>query len=153
MLEVRFVTMYIGAFGADPITGALVVIAITLCLFIAQVRLKPFKETAEEAAHWSSSNKMGTVGYISQLVVLTIGLLSAMLVDSPSPIANVLLSAVAVVALLIPLGLTAKAIALNKEAYASVATDMVSSAMNILHTEDASGQVGLKEQETKVDEV
>ena len=54
---------------------------------------------------------------------------------------------------LIRLGLTAKAIALNTEACASVATDMVSSGMSFLHTEDASRQVGLEEQEKEGDEV
>ena len=128
MLEVRFLTIFIGI--ADPITSASLVIAITLGLLIMQARLKPFRESAEEAAHWSSCNKMGAVGYISQLVVLAVGLLSIILADSLSNAVEVLLTLVAVVALLVPLALTGKIFEMNKATYVSVATSAIDNVLS-----------------------
>ena len=130
MLEVRFITMFVGGFVTDPLVAAPLVIAITLCLLLMQAKLKPHRETAEDAAHWSSANKMGTVGYSSQLVVLGIGLLCAFLGDSVSEAVQIVLTLIAVVALLVPLALTAKIIAMNKGTYVDAATDVVS---NVLH--------------------
>ena len=122
MLEVRFLTMFIGKYVADLITSASLVIAITLGLLIMQACLKPFRESAEEAAHWSSCNKMGIVGYISQLVVLAVGLLCTILADSLTDAVEMLLTLVAVVALLVPLTLTGKIFEMNKATYVGVAT-------------------------------
>ena len=132
MLEVRFITIFVGGLvtAVSPLVAASLVIIITLCLLLMQTKLKPYKETAEDAAHWSSANKMGTVGYISQLVVLGVGLLCAILDDSVSEAIKIALSLIAVVALLIPLTLTAKIIVLNKHTYISAASDVVS---NVLH--------------------
>ena len=130
MLEVRFLTIFIGKNVADPITSASLVIAITLGLLIMQARLKPFRESAEEAAHWSSCNKMGAVGYISQLVVLAVGLLSIILADSLSNAVEVLLTLVAVVALLVPLTLTGKIFEMNKATYVSVATSAIDNVLS-----------------------
>ena len=142
MLEVRFLTIFIGKYVADPITSASLVIAITLGLLIMQARLKPFRESAEEATHWSSCNKMGTVGYISQLVVLAVGLLSIILADSLSNAVEVLLTLVAVVALLVPLTLTAKIIEMNKATYVSVATSAIG---NVLSDAAVGGSDGDEE--------
>jgi hypothetical protein len=135
MLEVRFLTIAIGEIAEDPVTAASLVITITLGLLIMQAKLAPFRESAEEAAHWSSCNKMGTVGYTSQLVVLAVGLLCAILGDSVSKTVGVLLSLVAVVALVVPLALTVKIIVMNKATIASVATSVVA---NVLHNTGAS---------------
>lgn len=140
MLEVRFTTMFIGSpIGIDVMgsTGqdtALAVIAITLCLLIIQAVLKPYMETAEEAAHWSSPNKMGIVGYLSQLVVLVVGVLSIMFEDSQDDAIGVVLSLVAAVALVLPLGLTGTAIVQNKDEYVGAATNVVH---NILGDSDS----------------
>lgn len=130
MLEVRFVTMFVGTFVSDPLLSASLVFAITLCLLLTQAMLKPYKETAEDAAHWSSANKMGTVGYSSQLVVLAVGLLCVTLGDSASEAVKIALTLIAVVALMVPLSLTAKIIVMNKDTYVRVATDIV---RNVLH--------------------
>eukprot|EP01046_Picozoa_sp_COSAG06_P026536 COSAG06_NODE_2287_length_7155_cov_20.776927_8_plen_350_part_00 len=134
MLEVRFLTIFIGWHGkyaADPITSASLVIAITLLgLLIMQACLKPFRESVEEAAHWSSCNKMAAVGYISQLVVLAVGLLSIILADSLSNAVEVLLTLVAVVALLVPLMLTGKIFEMNKATYVSVATSVIDNVLS-----------------------
>ena len=133
MLEVRFVTMFVGPVVSDPLLSASLVFAITLCLLLTQAMLKPYKETAEDAAHWSSANKMGTVGYSSQLVVLAVGLLCIILGDSASEAVKIVLTLIAVVALMVPLALTAKSIMMNKDKYAGVATDVVKSFNNVLH--------------------
>ncbi len=132
VLEVRFLIIIIGGLIMDPIISALAAIVITLCLLIMHVWFKPYKETAKEAAHWSSSNRMGTVSYCTQLVVLAVGFLCNMMGDSLSNSLNVMLSLVAVVALSIPLALTGKIVAINKEMYESVVTDTVS---NVFHVE------------------
>ncbi len=132
MLEVRFLTMFIGSSEVNPIDSALLVMAITLGLLIMQACLKPFRESAEEAAHWSSCNKMGIVGYISQLVVLAVGLL-CILADPLSDAFEVLLTLVAVVALLVPLALTGKIFEMNKATYVGVATVAFD---NVLDEED-----------------
>ena len=96
------------------------------------IAVKPYMETEEEAAHWSGPNTMGTVSYVSQLMVLAIGLLSLILEDSLDDTTEVLLALVAIVALVVPLGLTGMAIAMNKTTYVSQATNVVS---NVLHQE------------------
>ena len=114
MLEVRFATMFVGGLVSNALVSASLVFAITLGLLLMQAKLKPYKETAHDAAHWSSANKMGTVGYSSQLVVLAVGLLCVILGDSASEAVKIVLALIAVVALMVPLVLTAKAIAMNK---------------------------------------
>ena len=105
--------MFIGGIGTlDPVTAALLVIAITLLLLVAQACLKPYMETTEELEGWSGSNNMGVVGYVSQLVVLAVGLVAITFEDSLNDTAEVLLTVVAVVALLVPLGLVTKSIAM-----------------------------------------
>lgn len=138
VLEARFLTIVIGQFDRlYPITSASLVIAITLGLLIIQACLKPFRESAEEAAHWSSCNKMAIVGYTSQLVVLAVGLLCTILADSLSNAVEVLLALVAAVALLVPLTLMVKIVEMNKATYASVATGVVSNVLS-----DVSDAVG-----------
>lgn len=134
MLEVRFLTIFIGGF-VRPIGAASLIIAITLGLLVKHAELRPFRESESEAAHWSSSNKIGTVGYVSQLVVLAVGLLCAILGDSLSEAVGVLLSLVAVVALVVPLALTLKITSMSKATIASAATSVVA---NVLHSTDAS---------------
>ena len=73
---------------------------------------------------------MGTVGYSSQLVVLAIGLLCITQGDSTSEAVKIVLALIAVVALMVPLSLTAKIIVMNKDTYVRVATDIV---RNVLH--------------------
>ena len=131
MLAARFLTMFIGSprliIGSSlpPIVGALMVIAISLGLLAAQIASKPFLETPEEAAHWSSSNKMGVLAYVCQLVVLAVGLTSIM-ADDLDDTATVLLSIPALVALVVPLALTVIIVRSNADVYidtaASIAT-------------------------------
>ena len=133
--------IFVGGFVSNVLVSPSLVIAITLCLLLMQAKLKPYRETAEDAAHWSSANKMGTLGYSSQLVVLAVGLLCVILGDSASEAVKIVLALIAVVALMVPLVLTAKAIAMNKDTYVDVATTAVS---NILQDsssdeENASG--------------
>ena len=130
MLEVRFATIFVGGFVSNALVSASLVIAITMGLLLMQAKLKPYKETAHDAAHWSSANKMGTVGYSSQLVVLAVGLLCIILGDITSEAVKIVLTLIAVVALMVPLALTAKIIVLNKDEYVGMATDVVS---NVLH--------------------
>ena len=130
MLEVRFATILVGGFVSNALVSASLVIAITLGLLLMQAKLKPYKETAHDVAHWSSANKMGTVGYSSQLVVLAVGLLCIILGDITSEAVKIVLTLIAVVALMVPLALTAKIIVLNKDEYVGIATDVVS---NVLH--------------------
>ena len=130
MLEGRFLTMLIGVLVTDPIVAASWVIAITVALLSMQATLKPFHESAEQAAQWSSCNKMSIVSYSSQLVVLVVGLVNIIWHGSLSSTITWLLSLVAVVALVIPLVLTGKIIAMNKDTYARVGTSVVN---NVLH--------------------
>ena len=130
MLEARFATIVIGGLVSNELVSAWLVIAITLCLLLMQATLKPYMETAEDVPHWSSANKMGTVGYSSQLVVLVVGLLCVLLGDSASEAVKIVLALIAVVALLVPLALVAKASVMYKDAYVGVATDVVN---NVLH--------------------
>ena len=130
MLEVRFATILVGGFVSNALVSASLVIAITLGLLLMQAKLKPYKETAHDVAHWSSANKMGTVGYSSQLVVLAVGLLCIILGDFTSEAVKIVLTLIAVVALMVPLALTAKIIVLNKDEYMGIATAVVS---NVLH--------------------
>ena len=141
MLEMRFATIFVGAFVLDALVSASLVIAITLCLLLMQAKLKPYKETVEDAAHWSSANKMGTLGYSSQLVVLAVGLLCVILGDSASEAVKIVLALIAVVALMVPLVLAAKAIAMNKDTYVDVATAVVSNVLQDSSSdeENASG--------------
>jgi hypothetical protein len=78
---------------------------------------------------------MGTVGYISQLVVLAIGLLCIILDGLLGNGVKALLSLVAVVALVVPLALTGKIISTNKATIASAATGFAS---NVLYSTGAS---------------
>ena len=144
VLEARFATIFVGRFVPDVIkddfgrkagalVSALLTIAITLWLLHMMAKLKPYRETAEDAAHWSSANKMGTLSYNSQLVVLAVGLLCIILGDSASEAIKIVLTLIAVVALMVPLALTAKSIMMNKDKYAGVATDVVKSFNNVLH--------------------
>ena len=137
MLEVRFLTMFIGNSEVNPIDSALLVMAITLGLLIMQACLKPFRESAEEAAHWSSCNKMGAVGYISQLVVLAVGLLCITLADSLSDVVEVLLTLVAVVALLVPLALTGKIFEMNKATYVGVTVAVIDNVLDAVGGSDS----------------
>jgi uncharacterized membrane protein len=109
VLESRFVTLFIGSFSKkDSLDAALVVFVITLAQLILQQCFKPFRETAEEAAHWSSANRMAVTSYACQLVVLLVGVVSIFL--GPAVAENKALSLalgiVAVVALAAPLTLT-----------------------------------------------
>lgn len=109
MLESRFVTLFIGSFSKkDSLDAALVVFVITLAQLVLQQCFKPFRETAEEAAHWSSANRMAVTSYACQLVVLLVGVVSIFL--GPAVAENQALSLalgiVAVVALAAPLTLT-----------------------------------------------
>ncbi len=132
MLEVRFATIFVGGFVSNALVSASLVFTITLGLLLMQAKLKPYKETAHDAAHWSSANKMGTVGYSSQLVVLAVGLLCVILgdLDFTNEAVKIVLALIAVVALMVPLALTAKIIVLNKDEYVGMATDVVS---NVMH--------------------
>ena len=113
MLEVRFATIFVGGLVSNALVSASLVFAITLGLLLMQAKLKPYKETAHDVAHWSSANKMGTVGYSSQLVVLAVGLLCIILGDFTSEAVKIVLTLIAVVALMVPLALTAKIIVLT----------------------------------------
>ena len=130
MLEARFATIFVGGLIPNALVSASLVIVITLYLLRMQAKLKPYKEMAEDVAQWSSANKMGTVGYSSQLVVLAVGLLCVILGDSASEAVKLVLALIAVVALVVPLALTAKIIVMNKDEYVGVATDVVS---NVFH--------------------
>lgn len=67
-IEARFATIVVGQLVADRLTAALICIAITLGLLVAQIKLQPFLEEVEsETAHWSSPNKMAALSYITQL--------------------------------------------------------------------------------------
>ena len=129
ILEMRFLTILIGALVMDPIVAAWLVITITVALLCVQAKLKPFRESREEAEHWSSCNKMSVVCYSSQLVVLVVGLVNIILYGSWSSTIRLLLSLVAVVALVVPLVLTGMIIAMNKDTYARVATDAMNNIM------------------------
>lgn len=76
VLEVRFAIMTIGAVFDDPLISALLVAAATLGLLVMQAVSKPFLETPEQEAHWSSVNKMAVVSYACTLVFLLVGLVS-----------------------------------------------------------------------------
>jgi hypothetical protein len=92
------------------------IIAITSFMLFAQLILKPFAETADEAQHWSSNNKIAAVGYVSQLIVLGSGMLSLHMDWEEDPpagnaeaeigIAEGLVSMFTVVAMLTPLFLS-----------------------------------------------
>jgi hypothetical protein len=105
-LEVRYVTIAVGCFMRDhPIYSAQICIAITLIFLVLQLKYKPYLETNEEAKHWSSSNKMGILGYFCQLVVLVVGLIS--IVAAPlGELMALLLATVSFAALVLPLILT-----------------------------------------------
>ena len=105
MLEVRSMTTLIGSFIDDPLTAVLLVIVITLGLLVMQIKFKPFHETPEEAAHWSSANQMSVLGYVCTLAILVVGLAS-ILCAPLGDIATLLLSLSALVALMVPLILT-----------------------------------------------
>ena len=76
-LEARFATIAAGAFSRQhPLTSAWTIIGITTAMLGLQLKLKPFLESAEQAKRLLSSNNMGVLGYISQLVVLLAGVLS-----------------------------------------------------------------------------
>ena len=138
VLEARFLTMFIGASTPDaPVVGALMVIAVSLGLLAAQILFKPFLETPEEAAHWSSSNKMGMLAYVCQLVVLAVGLTSIM-ADDLDDTATVLLSIPALVALVVPLALTAIIVRSNADVYIDTAASIAAALSNKLS--DAVGE-------------
>lgn len=137
MLEARFLTMFIGVITQDdPIVGALIVIAVTTGLLAAQIISKPFLETPEEASHWSSSNKMGVLAYVCQLVVLAVGLTSIM-ADDLDDTAALLLSIPALVALVVPLALTVITVRSNADVYIDTAAGIAAALSDKL-----SGAVG-----------
>lgn len=66
VLLTRFSTIFMGSaaeIDRAPTAGAVSVIIITLVLLAMQTKFKPFQETPEQAAHWSSANKMAQLGY------------------------------------------------------------------------------------------
>ena len=66
----------------------------------------------------------------TESMVLAVGLLCVILGDSASEAVKLVLALIAVVALVVPLALTAKIIVVNKDEYVGVATDVVS---NVFH--------------------
>lgn len=104
VLEVRFATIAVGVFIQDPVTAASICAAITLGLLIMQAKYRPFLETAEQANHWAAPNKMGVLGFVSQLVVLFVGIVS--IVAKPTGALALMLTIIAVIAVLVPLTVT-----------------------------------------------
>lgn len=103
VLESRFVTMAAGAI-LYPTIACGVCIFVTVAILGLHIKLKPFLTTPEEEAHWSSANKMGTLGLICTLVMLFVGLKSLINPDDGGGLD--FFSLVGVVALVLPLILT-----------------------------------------------
>lgn len=109
MLEVRFAIMIIGSVIGDPLISALLVAAATSGLLVIQAVSKPFLETPEQEAHWSSVNKLAVVSYACTLVFLLVGLVSILSGPVGGGFGH-LLSSLGLIALAIPVILTARII-------------------------------------------
>ena len=104
MLEARFATVIVGNTVDDPLAGACLVVLFMLGLLAMQAGFKPLRETQEEAEHWSSPNKMSLLASACTLVISLVGLVSVM--SNPDGAVGLLLSLLAVMALITPLVLT-----------------------------------------------
>ena len=93
----------------DPVAAVCVGIVLTVVMLGLQHVNKPFMESEEEAEHWSSPNKMATLAYICQLIVMIAGLASDnSSADTVAGVAlHVALSLIVMIALFLPLSLAA----------------------------------------------
>ena len=107
MLETRFAITIVGTVIDDPLTSAIAVAGMTLGLLMAQAVSKPFLQTPEQEAHWSSANKMALIIYACTLAFLLVGLVS-ILNDPVGDGLGYLLSLLAMIALFIPVILTVR---------------------------------------------
>jgi hypothetical protein len=107
-LENRFAVI-IAEQMLDPVAAVCVGIVLTVVMLGLQHVNKPFMESEEEAEHWSSPNKMATLAYICQLIVMIAGLASDnSSADTVAGVAlHVALSLIVMIALFLPLSLAA----------------------------------------------
>lgn len=79
---------------------------VTTTMLTLQLRFKPFLESKDEAAHWSSPNKQAVLCYIASLTFMTVGFLAQVSEPDSDSFASILLSFVAIAALLTPLAMS-----------------------------------------------
>ena len=66
----------------QPILGQLVCILVSLFSTVALMKLKPFEEDPEDAAKWSSTNKLATLAAACQAIDMGLGLAARVLEDN-----------------------------------------------------------------------
>jgi hypothetical protein len=100
------------AYGAEAAVATYLLV--TLLMLGLQLRYKPFLESSDEAAKWSSPNKQSALAHIATIVILLIGLVS--LTSSTDPhggLADVL-ALIGIVAVLTPAAMTFAIFILSK---------------------------------------
>eukprot|EP01051_Picozoa_sp_SAG22_P002172 SAG22_NODE_95_length_20791_cov_40.318514_12_plen_357_part_00 len=92
-----------------PIIGQIVCIVVILVSMALLIKLKPFEEQPEDAAKWSSVNKLAAEAAACQAVGMACGLGSKVLADSDntSDVTDGVISFVQVLALMVPVTMTA----------------------------------------------
>jgi hypothetical protein len=75
-IEARFATLVAGSLIEDKNTSVLSILGIAVCMLVLQVVFKPFRETDQEKAKWTSTNHVGVLSYACQVIVLLCGLTS-----------------------------------------------------------------------------
>ena len=83
-IEARFATLVAGSLIEDKNTSVLSILGIAVCMLVLQVVFKPFRETDQEKAKWTSTNHVGVLSYACQVIVLLCGLTS--LSRNPEPV-------------------------------------------------------------------
>jgi hypothetical protein len=74
----------VGNLIGDKATVAHSILGIAIGMLVLQVVFRPFKETEEEQGKWTSTNRVGVLSYLCQVVVLLCGLTS--LSRDPEPV-------------------------------------------------------------------
>eukprot|EP01046_Picozoa_sp_COSAG06_P035459 COSAG06_NODE_3816_length_4877_cov_4.725827_1_plen_500_part_10 len=83
-IEARFATLMVGNLIGDKATVAHSILGIAVGMLVLQVVFRPFQETEEEQGKWTSTNRVGVLSYLCQVVVLLCGLTS--LSRDPEPV-------------------------------------------------------------------
>ena len=94
-----------------PIFGQLVCIVVILVSMALLIKLKPFEEEPEDAAKWSSINKLAAEAAACQAIDMGLGLVSKVLEDNgmTTELSGGLITISAVLVFLVPLTMTAMA--------------------------------------------
>ena len=109
LLEARFIE-FIAALVADGMRGSIICLVTSIIILALQMTRKPFLESDIQAAHWTSPNKVATLSYVSQIMLLVSGIVSEMvdMGDDSTTLsaANVLLLIISVPAIFIPVAIS-----------------------------------------------